>query len=74
MPDTETRLYNLERDNADIRDRLGKVEDKASSAWKTINEMKEDVSDIYDKIEDLASDVSAIKAAQTNMEVDDVSR
>ena len=70
MPDTETRLYNLERDNADIRDRLGKVEDKASSAWKTINEMKEDVSDIYDKIDDLARDVQTIKSVQDSMEID----
>ena len=51
--DTETRLYNLERDNADIRDRLGKVEDKAEGAWKTIKETKEDVGDLYDKIEEL---------------------
>ena len=67
--DTETRLYNLERDNADIRDRLGKVEDKAESAWKTIRETKEDVGDLYDKIEELTKDVQEVKSTQMSMGV-----
>ena len=67
--DTETRLYNLERDNADIRDRLGKVEDKAEGAWKTIKETKEDVGDLYDKIEELTKDVQEVKSTQMSMGV-----
>lgn len=68
--DIEQRVYNLERDNAEFRDRLGKVEDKASAAWKSINETREDVGDLYDKIDELTKDVQEIKKAQTNMEVD----
>ena len=68
--DTDVRLYNLERDNAEIRDRLGKVEDKASNAWKSINEVKEDVGNLYDKVEELDRNVKEVITRQTNMEVD----
>ena len=68
--DTDVRLYNLERDNAEIRDRLGKVEDKASNAWKSINEVKEDVGNLYDKVEELDRNVKEVISRQTNMEVD----
>ena len=65
--DIEQRVYNLERDHADFRDRLGKVEDKASAAWKSINETKEDVGDLYDKIDELTKDVQEIKSNQADM-------
>lgn len=66
--DTDTRLYNLERDVASLRDRLGAVEDKASSAWHTIKETQEDVGDLYDKIDELDRSVKAIMASQQNMD------
>lgn len=66
--DTDTRIYNLERDVASLRDRLGAVEDKASSAWHTIKETQEDVGDLYDKIDELDRSVKAIMASQKNMD------
>lgn len=66
--DNETRIYNLERDVANLRDRLGAVEDKASSAWHTIKETQEDVGDLYDKIDELDRSVKAIMASQRNMD------
>jgi len=66
--DNETRIYNLERDVANLRDRLGAVEDKAASAWHTIKETQEDVGDLYDKIDELDRSVKAIMASQKNMD------
>ena len=49
----EDRLQRLEASVETISGRLGKVEDKASSAWKMINDVKDDVGDLYDKVEEM---------------------
>lgn len=49
----ETRLINAEQDIKRLFDRMGKVEDKASSAWKTINEVKEDVRELKEDMKEM---------------------
>ncbi len=63
MPDLETRVYNNERDIKQLFDRMGKVEDKSSGAWKTIGEQKTELSQVK-------ADVKVLTDKVTSMEVD----
>lgn len=62
--DSDTRLYNCERDIKDIVDRLGKVEDKASGAWKTIAEVNSRMDKVEQKVDSLERDVKELKVGQ----------
>jgi len=62
--DLDSRVYTCERDIKDIVDRLGKVEDKASGAWKTIGEINSRMDKIETKVDGLEVDVKEIKASQ----------
>ena len=66
----EDRLQRLEASVEAISGRLGKVEDKASSAWKSINDMKEDVGDLYDKVEEVEKNMKEMMSKQIAMETD----
>ena len=67
MPDTESRLYNVERDIKNIVDRLGKVEDKASGAWNTIREINGRMDKIEAKVETMEKDVKELKIGQDKL-------
>jgi len=66
----EDRLQRLEASVETISGRLGKVEDKASSAWKMINDVKDDVGDLYDKVEEMDCNLKAMMEKQTVLETD----
>ena len=53
MDSLETRVMQLEQNQIMLFDRMGKVEDKASSAWKTINEVKEDVRELKEDMKEM---------------------
>jgi len=61
--DDSSRILAIERDIADLRDRMGSVESSAKGAWKTINE----VNGRMDKIE---TEVTALKTTVNSMEKD----
>ena len=67
MPDTESRLYTVERDIKEIVDRLGKVEDKASGAWNTIREINGRMDKIEAKVETMERDVKELKVGQDKL-------
>lgn len=60
----ESRLQNLENARAEITSRLGKVEDKASGAWKTIGETRGEVADLRKEVDELKKDVKEMKSMQ----------
>lgn len=66
----EERLQRLEASVESLSLRLGKTEDKASGAWNTIRETKEDVGDLYDKVDELEKHVKALVTRQATMETD----
>ena len=49
----EERLQKLEETTRRHEGLILAAEDKASNAWKSINEVKQDVGDLYDKVEEL---------------------
>lgn len=51
--DLQQRVFRAEKDITILYDRMGKVEDKASSAWKTINEVKNTVHELVEDVKDL---------------------
>ena len=53
MDALETRVMNLEQNQIKLFDRMGKVEDKASAAWKMINEVKEDVKELKEDMKEM---------------------
>ena len=64
----EDRIHSLEEASRNHAERIGKVEDKAESAWKTIRETKEDLGDLYDKVDELDQNVKTIMASQHNID------
>ena len=78
MPTLEERVYANERDikkiyETDIKniyDRLGKVEDKSSGAWKTIGEQRSELSQVKQEISDLRTDIGALNDRIGGLEVD----
>ena len=65
--DTDSRIYQCERDIKEIVDRLGKVEDKASGAWKTIGEINGRMDKIEAKVDGLEKDVKELKVGQERL-------
>lgn len=59
--DIDTRVYNLEQTVTSICDRLGKVEDKASGAWKTISEINGRMDNMEKRIEKVEEGITALK-------------
>ena len=53
LKDHTERLGKLEANQNELYDRMGKVEDKASSAWKTINEVKVDVKELKEDMKEM---------------------
>lgn len=53
IKDFGARLGKVESDQIRLFDRMGKVEDKASSAWKMINEVKEDVRELKEDMKEM---------------------
>lgn len=49
----EERIQRLEETTRKHEGLISATEDKASSAWKTINKVMEDVGDLYDKVDEL---------------------
>lgn len=60
----EARVQRLESDVTRMADRLGKVEDKASGAWKTINEVNQRMDRMETKVDNLERDVKDLKVSQ----------
>lgn len=61
-------IQNLETAVRDLSMRMGKVEDKADSAWHRIRETQQDISDLYDKVDELDQNVKTIMATQVSMD------
>lgn len=53
MDGIETRVFTLEQNVTKLFDRMGKVEDKASAAWKMINDVKEDVKELKEDMKEM---------------------
>lgn len=70
MEDQEMRIYNIERDMANFRDRLATVENSAKGAWNTLRETKDDVDNLYDEIGEMKKDIQALLTKQNSMEAD----
>lgn len=75
IDDMRHRISRLEEDNVSTHDRLGKVEDKCSGAWKTINEQKTEIRDMREemrqmrnKLDGVEADVKSLKQAQNRNE------
>lgn len=66
----DDRMWHCEQDIKNIVDRLGKVEDKSSSAWKTINKVNSDVEGLTQEMNAVKKNVSDLSARFTKMEVD----
>lgn len=71
LQNIETRLQRLEADSISMHDRMGKVEDKASAAWKTINEVNTKVDKIEEKVNSIdqrmnsfEGDIKGLKVSQ----------
>lgn len=76
--DLEERVHEIEKNQLDIYARLGKVEDKASGAWKTIAEVnnrmdqmehrigkvEEGISHLQDENKVIKEDVKIVKSQQ----------
>ncbi len=76
--DLETRMHEVEKNLINVFDRLGKVEDKASGAWKTIAEVnnrmdqmehrigkvEEGISHLQDENKVIKEDVKIVKSQQ----------
>lgn len=60
----DKRVGRLEESNISLHDRMGKVEDKASSAWKHINEVHDRMNRIENKVEGLEKDIKEVKIVQ----------
>lgn len=65
LQNIETRLQRLEADSFVMHDRMGKVEDKASAAWKTINEVNTKVQNIEAKVNTMEKDIKELKVSQS---------
>lgn len=72
LDDFRKRISHLETDSVEMHDRMGKVEDKCSGAWKTINEQKteirelrEDMRQMRTKLESVEIDVKDLKLTNT---------
>lgn len=65
--DLEQRVFTLETDIKHLFDRMGKVEDKAASAWNTIREVNQRMDKIEKRMETVESDVKQIKSEQAGM-------
>lgn len=61
-------IQNLETAVRDLSMCMGKVEDKADSAWHRIRETQQDISDLYDKVDELDQNVKTIMATQVGMD------
>ena len=70
MEESAIKIANLESQMADVRERLGKVEEKAGSAWHTIREVREDVVNLSKQMDAMKTNVSQIAAKQDSMEGD----
>lgn len=62
--DYEQRIHEIEKDLISVHDRLGKVEDKASGAWKTIGEINGRMDKMEKRMESLEVDVKSVKSEQ----------
>lgn len=62
----ETRLQDLERDSKRHGELISSAEDKASSAWKMINEVKKEVGDLTDKVDELDNNVRTVMSTQAD--------
>jgi len=65
--DLEQRVFTLETDIKHLFDRMGKVEDKAASAWNTIREVNQRMDKIEKRMETVEADVKQIKSEQGSM-------
>lgn len=65
--DLEQRVFTLETDIKHLFDRMGKVEDKAASAWNTIREVNQRMDKIEKRMETVEADVKQIKSEQAGM-------
>ena len=65
--DLEQRVFALETDIKHLFDRMGKVEDKAASAWNTIREVNQRMDKIEERMETVEADVKQIKSEQGSM-------
>lgn len=63
----EERIRDLERNQTALFDRMGKVEDKAASAWNTIREVNQRMDKIEKRMETVEADVKQIKSEQAGM-------
>lgn len=63
----EDRLNKMQGDLQCLFDRMGKVEDKASGAWKTINEVNTKVDNLDKRVQGLEYDVKEVKVSQDKM-------
>lgn len=63
----EERLQRLEQSVESLASRMGKVEDKAASAWNTIREVNQRMDKIEKRMETVETDVKQIKSEQASM-------
>lgn len=68
LDDFRKRISHLENDSVEIHDRMGRVEDKCSGAWKTIAETKDDFRQFKDEVKKdmnaLRDDIKELKAKE----------
>lgn len=62
----EERLRSLEESSRKHEGLISAAEDKASSAWKTIVKVQEDVGDIFDKMEEMDNNVKTVMVNQAS--------
>jgi len=60
----EERIHSLEESSRRHEGLILAAEDKASSAWKTISEVKNEVADLSDKVEELDNNVRTVMTTQ----------
>lgn len=69
--DIEDRVFALEQNQVKLFDRMGKVEDKASAAWKQIIDLNERMDRRMDKLEKevdgIKQDLKEVKVSQNKL-------
>ena len=62
----EERIRSLEESSRKHEGLISAAEDKASSAWKTIVKVQEDVGDIFDKMDEMDKNVKTVMVNQAS--------
>lgn len=63
----EERIQRLEQSVESLSSRMGKTEDKASGAWKTIQEINGRMDKMEKRMENVEADVKQIKSEQASI-------